>query len=123
MTEVLPRLKPGLLVGIHDIFLPDDYHPLHASWYYSEQYLLACYILGGFNGFEITYPAWHEYYYGSARKKLWPLFEKLKLTDEDDRVRHGCSFWFETTGIGADARDRCRGDSRFGPGPYKRSRQ
>ena len=39
-TEILPRLQPGVLVGIHDIFLPDDY-PAH--WdvrYYSEQYLL-----------------------------------------------------------------------------------
>ena len=45
--EVLPRLKPGVVVQIHDIFLPYDYPPQWTEWYYSEQYLLACYLIGG----------------------------------------------------------------------------
>lgn len=41
LLEVLPRLKPGVLVHIHDIWLPYDYPPEWSSRYYSEQYLLA----------------------------------------------------------------------------------
>jgi predicted O-methyltransferase YrrM len=45
--EVLPQLRPGVLVGIHDIYLPYDYPPEIADRYYSEQYLLAAHLLGG----------------------------------------------------------------------------
>jgi len=43
--EVLPRLKPGVIVFIHDMFLPYDYRPEWASRWYSEQYLLAVLLL------------------------------------------------------------------------------
>ena len=45
--EVLPRLKPGVVVHVHDIFLPADYLP---SWltdrrlFYNEQYLLQAFL-------------------------------------------------------------------------------
>jgi hypothetical protein len=45
--DVLPQLRPGVLVGIHDIYLPYDYPPEIATRYYSEQYLLAAHLLGG----------------------------------------------------------------------------
>jgi len=43
--DVLPALKPGVLVHVHDIYLPCDYPP--NTPYYSEQYLLAAYVLAG----------------------------------------------------------------------------
>ena len=51
ILEVLPRLRPGVAVHFHDIFLPNDYPPewitrLHRFW--SEQYLLHGFLL--FNG-------------------------------------------------------------------------
>lgn len=46
-VDVLPRLAPGVLVHFHDIFLPLDYPPEWSDRYYSEQYLLACYLLAG----------------------------------------------------------------------------
>ena len=46
-----------MLVGIHDIFLPDDYPPQWADRFYSEQYLLAAWLLGGGGGCEIVLPA------------------------------------------------------------------
>jgi hypothetical protein len=45
--ELLPRLCPGVVVHIHDIFWPNDYLPDWNDRYYSEQYLLAAYLLGG----------------------------------------------------------------------------
>jgi hypothetical protein len=47
MLEVLPRLPPGVLVGIHDIYLPDDYPDDAAATGMAEQYLVAAYLLGG----------------------------------------------------------------------------
>lgn len=43
--EVLPRLKKGVLVGIHDIFLPFDYPESWKGRAYNEQYLLATLLL------------------------------------------------------------------------------
>lgn len=43
--DILPRLRPGVIVQIHDIFWPMDYPPSWAKRYYSEQYLLGAYLL------------------------------------------------------------------------------
>lgn len=43
--EVLPRLAPGVVVHVHDVFLPDDYPPDWEDRAYSEQYLLAAVLL------------------------------------------------------------------------------
>jgi predicted O-methyltransferase YrrM len=46
--EVLPRLKPGVLVHVHDIYWPDDYHD---QWIYgdglswNEQYVLQAFLM------------------------------------------------------------------------------
>ncbi|HYR87659.1 MAG TPA: class I SAM-dependent methyltransferase [Terriglobia bacterium] len=45
--DILPMLKPGVLVHFHDIHLPYDYPPEWTHRYYNEQYLLAAYLLGG----------------------------------------------------------------------------
>jgi predicted O-methyltransferase YrrM len=57
--DVLPRLPPGVLVGIHDIHLPDDYRPEHADRYYTEQYLLASYLLGETSWLTPVLPCWY----------------------------------------------------------------
>lgn len=54
--EILPRLSKGVIVGIHDIFLPYDYPPEWLRLYYSEQYLLAAFLLANSAGFEILLP-------------------------------------------------------------------
>jgi hypothetical protein len=38
-------LKPGVLIFIHDIFLPYDYRPEWVERWYSEQYLLGVLLL------------------------------------------------------------------------------
>jgi hypothetical protein len=43
--DILPRLKSGVLIHIHDIFLPYDYPPEWSDRFYNEQYLLACTLL------------------------------------------------------------------------------
>lgn len=46
-NQILPMLAPGVLVHIHDIFLPDDY-PAGWGWRgYNEQQGVACLLQGG----------------------------------------------------------------------------
>src|SRR5262249_53311437 len=57
--EVLPRLRPGVLVYLDDIYLPHDYPPEWVSRYYSEQYLLAVLLLADAqHRYDILFPAW-----------------------------------------------------------------
>lgn len=48
MLEVLPRLRPGVLVHLHDIFLPMEYPPelvFDGLCFWSEQYLVEAFLL------------------------------------------------------------------------------
>ena len=54
--DILPRLKPGVLVHLHDIFLPHDYPAAWADRYYSEQYLLGSALLAGAQRYEVVLP-------------------------------------------------------------------
>ncbi len=52
--DILPNLRPGVLIHFHDIFLPDDYPSEWAERFYNEQYLLGVLLLFG-SGYEILY--------------------------------------------------------------------
>ncbi len=56
--DILPRLKPGVVVHIHDVYLPEDYISGHVHRLWNEQYLLATALLFGVARFEILFPAW-----------------------------------------------------------------
>jgi predicted O-methyltransferase YrrM len=53
VLDVLPLLKPGVLVHIHDILLPDPYPPEWEWRGYNEQTVAGALLLGG--GFEILF--------------------------------------------------------------------
>lgn len=55
-TEILPELAPGVIVQIHDIFLPYDYPPDWLGRLYNEQYLLAALLLAGQTRYEALWP-------------------------------------------------------------------
>jgi hypothetical protein len=57
--EILPRLKPGVIVHIHDIYLPYDYIGGHLRRLWNEQYLLATALIFGAQAFEILFPCWY----------------------------------------------------------------
>ena len=44
--DILPRLKPGVIIHIHDIPLPWDYDVSFRNWYWNEAYMLAIYLMG-----------------------------------------------------------------------------
>jgi predicted O-methyltransferase YrrM len=86
--DILPRLKSGVLVEIHDIFLPFDYSPEWADKCYSEQYLLACYLLGKTNMFAIVLPNMYVSNKKELKTILGPIWQDIPATE-----RHGGSFW------------------------------
>lgn len=90
--DVLPRLKPGVIVHLHDVFLPYDYPPEWASRYYSEQYLLAASLLAG-SPMEILFPSHFVQRDVVLSSRLNVLWESLGL---DPQLRVGGSFWFKT---------------------------
>ncbi len=55
--EILPRLKRGVIVHVHDIYLPDDYVSGHVRRLWNEQYLLGVLLLFG-QAFEVLFPSW-----------------------------------------------------------------
>lgn len=57
MLEVLPRLRPGVLVHIHDIFMPYDYPETWTrdfNFFWNEQYLVQAFLSGN-RDFEVRF--------------------------------------------------------------------
>ena len=69
LFEILPILKPGVLVHIHDIFLPDEYPKkwvIEDGRNWNEQYLVRAFLQ-----------------YNPAFEIVWP--EKIEVISERDR--------------------------------------
>ena len=90
--EILPRLKPGVLVHLHDIYLPLDYPPDRAHWLYSEQYLLAASLLAG-DRFEVVLPNHYVATTPEVACALAGLWSEAHLAAVPQT---GTSFWLRT---------------------------
>ena len=87
--EVIQRLKPGVLVHIHDIFLPYDYPADWAGRYYTEQYLLATALLLPDPGFDVVCP--NQYIVRD------PQLSRVVDREIGPRAHgHAGSFWLQT---------------------------
>jgi hypothetical protein len=95
--EILPRLRSGVLVHLHDIFLPLDYPPYWQLRYYphrywSEQYLLAASLLAGHASYGIVLPNHYISVTESVAHVLDPFWNDARLTGV---LRGGSSFWIQ----------------------------
>lgn len=88
--DIFPFLPEGVIVGIHDIFIPYDYPPDWKDRFYSEQYLLATQLLAGRN-FDIVFPSQFASQDKELKRILAPLWKKIKVNDPT-----GTSFWVRT---------------------------
>jgi methyltransferase family protein len=94
--EVLPRLKPGVIVHVHDIFLPFDYR---RDWvkdrlrFWTEQYLLQAFLT--FNSeFEVLMANHYLVHrYLEDLKAAFPNLESLKAALPGSVKWDGGSFW------------------------------
>jgi hypothetical protein len=89
--DVLPVLPTGVLVGLHDIFLPDDY-PWWLSRWYSEQYILASWLLGSAGIAKIVLPCHFCATGPELRPQLDAMWSRMQLAG----IPYGSTFWFET---------------------------
>jgi Methyltransferase domain len=92
--DLLPRLKPGVIIHIHDITLPFDYPESYKHWYWNEQYLLAVYLMGHLKKcIPIAPTAWmcrNE----EISKSISKLHFDFGDTASNDSWFGGGSFWF-----------------------------
>ena len=89
-TEILPMLPVGTLVGAHDIALPFDYPAAWLNRWYSEQYLLACWLLGG-DCLRVELPVAYLSHSPSLHATLQPLWDDPGLSGAGT---YGGAFWF-----------------------------
>lgn len=87
--EILPLLRPGVLVHIHDIMLPRDYPPDWRFRYYSEQYLLAAFLLADPARFDVVLPGAFIDADEHLRALLDPLWQRIGHTEKYQPT----SFW------------------------------
>ncbi len=88
--EILPRLQPGVIVHIHDIYLPYDYPPFMCDRFYSEQYTLAAFILANPTRYATLLPNYFISEDKELRKILAPIWNHPNLKDVE---QHGGSYW------------------------------
>ena len=93
--EVLPELPAGVLVGVHDILLPDDYLPMWTEFYWSEQYLMGAWLLAEGSKVRLELAARYVTAYSELREIVAPLWEAPNLAEVD---RRGFALWMTTTG-------------------------
>jgi tetratricopeptide (TPR) repeat protein len=92
--EILPRVKPGVILHIHDIYLPDDYIGGHVRRLWNEQYLLATALLFGGSAFEILFPCWFVGQDPALRAQAMATLCQGPLRELDP---YGASFWMRKT--------------------------
>jgi predicted O-methyltransferase YrrM len=94
LLQVLPRLKPGVLIHIHDIYLPYDYPRIHffgrSKLFWNEQYLLAG-LLTDNPKFEIMLPGYF------AQRDMEAHFTAAFPGYDPARHRRTSSFWLRKT--------------------------
>jgi len=90
--EILPILKPGVIVHVHDIYLPYDYPQFMCDRFYSEQYVLAAMVLAN----PVRYSPLLPNYFISEDPELKMILNALW---SDPRLfgveSHGGSFWMK----------------------------
>lgn len=88
--EILPQLKKGVIVHIHDVYLPYDYPQFMCERAYSEQYGLAFYLLANSKKYNPLLPNFFISEDVELSKIVTPLWNHPNLQGVE---KHGGSFW------------------------------
>lgn len=92
--ELIPKLKKGVIVHIHDIYLPYDYPQFMCDRFYSEQYLLAASLISNPAKYKILLPNYFISEDRDLRKILQPIWDEPNLKNVE---HHGGSFWMKVS--------------------------
>lgn len=88
--EILPRLKKGVIVHIHDIYLPYDYPQFMCDRFYSEQYGLAMYLLANPEKYDTILPNYFIFEDKELSDLISPIWDHVNLNGVE---KHGGSYW------------------------------
>ena len=89
--EVMPRLRKGVIVHVHDVYLPYDYPQFMCDRAYSEQYGLAMYLLANPDKYHTLLPNYYISEDSELSERIAPMWEHPHLKGVET---HGGSFWF-----------------------------
>jgi hypothetical protein len=90
--EILPFLKKGVIVHIHDIYLPYDYPQFMCDRFYNEQYLLAAFLLANPHKYHVVLPNFYISEDEDLKSEIEPMWKEGHLKDVE---KHGGSFWVQ----------------------------
>ena len=90
--EILPVLKKGVIVHLHDIYLPYDYPAFMLDRYYNEQYVLGALLLNNPGKYEMLCPNYFIYSEKDMLSILDPIWQLEALRNVE---QHGGSFWLK----------------------------
>jgi len=95
--EVLPRLKPGVFVHVHDISLPKPYPEVYYDnrLYWNEQYLLQAFL--AFNdAFDVVWAG--NYMMLKYPEKMHAVFPEMNIMRESYPQSEPSAFWMRVKG-------------------------
>ena len=90
--EILPRLKKGVVVHIHDIYLPYDYPLFMCERAYSEQYALAAFLMANPQKYRPILPNYFISEDDDLKSILNEIWQHQALKGVET---HGGSFWIQ----------------------------
>ena len=90
--ELFPYLKKGVIVQLHDIYLPYDYPQFMCDRFYNEQYMLAAFILSNPKRYQTILPNYFISEDSELSATISPLWNHPQLSNVE---KHGGSYWFE----------------------------
>lgn len=92
--DLIPRLKKGVILHIHDIYIPYDYPQFMCDRFYSEQYMLATTLLANPDKYIVLLPNYFISEDKHLKKILNPIWEEPNLKNVE---HHGGSFWMRVS--------------------------
>ena len=90
--EIFPQLNKGVIVHIHDIYLPYDYPQFMCDRFYTEQYGLAMYVIANPKRYKTIFPCYFVSEDEELAKQLEPIWNHDNLKEVE---RHGGSYWLQ----------------------------
>jgi hypothetical protein len=90
--EILPRLKKGVIVHIHDIYIPYDYPQFMCDRFYTEQYGLMIFLMANPDKYKTILPNYFIYEDEKLSSELSPLWNHENMQNVE---RHGGSYWLQ----------------------------
>ena len=93
--KVIPSLPAGVLVHVHDIFLPFDDPNLYDQWCHTEEYLLCCLLAHNPRYRIVMTTHWLSRLHAG---EMNATFGPFAGTPASAPHHFGCSFWFEVLG-------------------------